>query len=90
MRDTTERPEAVEAGTVWLVGTEQRRIVEGVSALLSDAAAYAAVSQAHNPYGDGQACSRIVQILRQTLRPNLGIAPWEQAENTNTASISHF
>lgn len=80
MRDTTERPEAVEAGTVWLVGTDPRRIVEGVSALLSDSSAYAAVSKAHNPYGDGKACHRIVQTIKYILRPQMGIGPWPKNE----------
>ena len=64
MRDTTERPEAVEAGTVRLVGTDGRTIVEGVSRLLDDAAEYRRMSVAHNPYGDGHACGRIVAALR--------------------------
>ena len=64
MRDTTERPEAVEAGTVRLVGTDARTIVEGVSRLLDDAAEYRRMSVAHNPYGDGHACGRIVAALR--------------------------
>ena len=60
MRDTTERPEALEAGTVRLVGTDYDRIVEEVSALLDDSAHYDKMSQAVNPYGDGKACPRIV------------------------------
>lgn len=63
MRDTTERPEAVEAGTVRLVGADAARIVDGVSTLLTDARAYAEMAQAMNPYGDGRACERIVQAL---------------------------
>jgi UDP-N-acetylglucosamine 2-epimerase (non-hydrolysing) len=63
MRDTTERPEAVDAGTVKLVGTDESAIVAGVSTLLTDDAAYRAMSMAHNPYGDGQAVRRIVSIL---------------------------
>ncbi len=63
MRDTTERPEAVDAGTVKLVGTDADRIVEQVRILLTDATAYEAMSFAHNPYGDGQACRRIAQAL---------------------------
>ena len=63
MRDTTERPEAVSAGTVRLVGTDVDAIVTGVSELLDDAAEYARMSYAHNPYGDGLACERIVQSL---------------------------
>ncbi|ACT15023.1 UDP-N-acetylglucosamine 2-epimerase (non-hydrolyzing) [Pectobacterium aroidearum] len=64
MRDTTERPEAVEAGTVKLVGTEVANIVDAVSMLLTDDEAYQAMSRAHNPYGDGQACQRIVEALK--------------------------
>ncbi|MCH4998172.1 non-hydrolyzing UDP-N-acetylglucosamine 2-epimerase [Pectobacterium carotovorum] len=64
MRDTTERPEAVEAGTVKLVGTEVTSIVDAVSMLLTDEEAYQAMSRAHNPYGDGQACQRIVDALK--------------------------
>lgn len=64
MRDTTERPEALEAGTVKLVGTNREKIFNEVSTLLDDAAAYARMSQAVNPYGDGLACSRIVERLK--------------------------
>ncbi|MEQ9850577.1 non-hydrolyzing UDP-N-acetylglucosamine 2-epimerase [Pectobacterium brasiliense] len=64
MRDTTERPEAVEAGTVKLVGTEVTSIVDAVSTLLTDEEAYQAMSRAHNPYGDGHACQRIVDALK--------------------------
>ena len=63
MRDTTERPEALEAGTVKLVGTNYDRIVNEVSQLLDDAAYYDAMSKAVNPYGDGKACERIVKAL---------------------------
>lgn len=63
MRDTTERPEALEAGTVKLVGTDREKIFNEVSTLLDDATAYARMSQAVNPYGDGLACSRIVERL---------------------------
>jgi UDP-N-acetylglucosamine 2-epimerase (non-hydrolysing) len=59
----TERPEAVDAGTVELVGANQVRIVAGVSRLLDDASHYQRMSRAHNPYGDGQACQRIVDVL---------------------------
>jgi len=62
MRNTTERPEAVEAGTVKLVGTDCETIVENVSLLLSDKTVYNQMSQAHNPYGDGKACERIVKF----------------------------
>lgn len=64
MRDTTERPEALEAGTVKLVGTDFDKIVDNVSLLLEDEAAYAAMSHAVNPYGDGKACGRILQVLK--------------------------
>ncbi len=64
MRDTTERPEALEAGTVKLVGTDREKIFNEVSTLLDDAAAYTRMSQAVNPYGDGLACSRIVERLK--------------------------
>ncbi|MNY12860.1 UDP-N-acetylglucosamine 2-epimerase [compost metagenome] len=63
MRDTTERPEAVAAGTVKLVGTDVDRIVEQAHILLTNAKAYEAMAFAHNPYGDGQACQRITQAL---------------------------
>ena len=63
MRKTTERPEAVDAGTVKLVGTNTNSIVNSVDTLLNDNAAYVKMSHAHNPYGDGKACSRIVKIF---------------------------
>ncbi|MCL1040915.1 UDP-N-acetylglucosamine 2-epimerase (non-hydrolyzing) [Shewanella marisflavi] len=63
MRDTTERPEAVEAGTVKLVGTDVNQIVTNLDELLSDADAYQKMSYAHNPYGDGKACQRILEEL---------------------------
>lgn len=65
MRDTTERPEAVDAGTVKLVGTNPDVIVTNVSLLLNDETTYAAMSRAHNPYGDGKACARIVTFLKK-------------------------
>ena len=63
MRDTTERPEALEAGTVKLVGTNYEKIVNEVSALLDDSTYYDKMSRAVNPYGDGKACQRICDIL---------------------------
>ena len=63
MRDTTERPEALASGTVHLVGTDYDMIVNEVSTLLEDKAAYETMSKAVNPYGDGKACNRIVRIL---------------------------
>lgn len=65
MRDVTERPEAVEAGTVRLVGTNPDRIVAEVTAVLDDAESYRAMSRVHNPYGDGQACARIIDRLKE-------------------------
>ena len=64
MRDTTERPEALESGTVHLVGTDYDRIVNEVSTLLEDEDAYTKMSQAVNPYGDGMACLRIADALK--------------------------
>ena len=63
MRDTTERPEAVEAGTVKLVGTDYYKIVSEVSRLINDYEYYSTMSEAVNPYGDGKACKRIIQSL---------------------------
>lgn len=65
MRETTERPEAVSAGTVRLVGTNTGEIVEQVNRLLNDEHDYQAMSRAHNPYGDGAACSRILAALKK-------------------------
>lgn len=64
MRDTTERPEALEAGTVKLVGTDYNAIVDNVSLLLNDREAYERMSHAVNPYGDGKACGRIIDFIR--------------------------
>jgi UDP-N-acetylglucosamine 2-epimerase (non-hydrolysing) len=64
MRDTTERPEAVDAGTVILVGTDTDKIVNEATKLLNDSDLYATMSGLHNPYGDGFACSRIVEFIR--------------------------
>lgn len=66
-RETTERPEAVEAGTVRLVGTDPARIVAEAARLLDDPQAYAAMARAHNPYGDGRAATRIVEELTAAL-----------------------
>lgn len=63
MRNTTERPEAVSAGTVVLVGTDVEKITTQIKSLLIDSAAYERMSKAHNPYGDGQACDRILNAL---------------------------
>lgn len=64
MRNVTERPEAVEAGTVLLVGTDREKIVAGVERVLLDNAVYRAMSHAHNPYGDGYAVERIIEALK--------------------------
>jgi UDP-N-acetylglucosamine 2-epimerase (non-hydrolysing) len=78
MRDTTERPEAVEAGTVKLVGTDPGAITENINRLVSDKTAYRKMSQAHNPYGDGLACGRILEGLgmRRTI-PVFPLRPGE-------------
>lgn len=65
MRDTTERPEAVAAGTVKLVGTDKNRIIDEVKNLLTNQADYQTMSRAHNPYGDGKACERIISKIKQ-------------------------
>ena len=65
MRDTTERPEALESGTVHLVGTDYDKIINEVSTLLEDDTAYEKMSKAVNPYGDGKACGRIVNYIAQ-------------------------
>lgn len=63
MRDTTERPEAVEAGTVLLVGTDTNKIIKETNTLLKDKNAYSKMSKLHNPYGDGLSCQRIVEFI---------------------------
>ncbi|AZN37302.1 non-hydrolyzing UDP-N-acetylglucosamine 2-epimerase [Iodobacter ciconiae] len=65
MRDTTERPEAVAAGTVKLVGTDAENIIQAVTTLLNDPIEYQQMSIAHNPYGDGKACERIINIIKK-------------------------
>ncbi len=67
MRDTTERPEAVEAGTVILVGTDKNKIVSETQSLLDDLQRYKSMSSLHNPYGDGKACERIVKFIKQNI-----------------------
>jgi UDP-N-acetylglucosamine 2-epimerase len=66
MRETTERPEGVEAGALKLVGTETAHIVQEASRLLNDPSAHAQMSRATNPYGDGHAAQRIVEALLKT------------------------
>jgi len=63
MRETTERPEAVDAGTVKMVGTDKEKIVSNINELLSNQNLYQKMSKAHNPYGDGEACERITEFL---------------------------
>ena len=63
MRDTTERPEAVEAGTVILVGTDKNKIIKETQELLNDSKKYDLMSSLHNPYGDGKACQRIIEFI---------------------------
>ena len=63
MRDTTERPEGIEAGTLKLVGTQEQMIYESFTELLDDKAAYETMAHASNPYGDGHACERIADII---------------------------
>ncbi|SEB69315.1 UDP-N-Acetylglucosamine 2-epimerase [Tenacibaculum sp. MAR_2009_124] len=65
MRDTTERPEAVEAGTVLLVGTDKNKIVKEAQKLLNDEDSYLSMSKLHNPYGDGKACGQIVNFIKE-------------------------
>ena len=64
MREVTERPEAVDAGTVLLVGTDKTKIINGVETVLLDTEVYERMSKAHNPYGDGEACARLVKSLK--------------------------
>ena len=68
LREKTERPEAVTAGTVKLVGTDERQIVDEATRLLDDDREYARMTRVHNPYGDGRACERIAQVLAPALR----------------------
>lgn len=70
MRDTTERPEAVDAGTVKLVGTNVDVITQNLAVLLTDDSAYKEMSFAHNPYGDGKACKRIIDVLMENSNGN--------------------
>lgn len=67
MRETTERPEAVKAGTVKLVGTNVEKIIKGTQKLINDKQEYEKMSKAHNPYGDGKACERIIDFLKEAI-----------------------
>ena len=64
LRDTTERPEGVKAGTLKLVGTDTKKVKEAMESLLTDEALYKEMSEAPNPYGDGKAAERIVQAIK--------------------------
>ena len=75
MRNKTERPEAVEAGTVKLVGTDEERIVAEAARLLDDPAEYTRMTRVHNPYGDGHACERIAELLRNYFTPAVNAHP---------------
>ena len=75
MRDTTERPEGVEAGTLRLVGTDEETIYQTFSQLLDDPEEYGKMSRACNPYGDGHACRRIADVLEHG-----SCDPWNGAE----------
>ncbi len=75
MRETTERPEGVEAGTAKLVGTSEDRIVSEIFTLLDDKAAYSAMARAHNPFGDGHAAARIAETIAQTMAQAVASAP---------------
>ena len=66
MRDTTERPEALEAGTVKLVGTNTQKIIDEAMELINNQIAYEKMSKSHNPYGDGKSCQRIVNFLKES------------------------
>ena len=68
MRDTTERPEAVEAGTVMLVGTDPHEIVKNSQKLINNKIYYQSMAFSHNPYGDGKACERIIEIIYEKFK----------------------
>ena len=70
MRDTTERPEGIKAGTAKLVGTDKALIVEETSRLLEDREYYESMAKAHNPFGDGHASERIADIIERSLKPS--------------------
>ena len=75
LRDTTERPEAIEAGTARLVGTDKANITAHALALLTDAAAYDAMARAVNPFGDGQASDRIRSVVRAYFETDANASP---------------
>ena len=79
MRNTTERPEGVDAGTLKLVGTDEEVICSAFKELLENEAAYRKMSAACNPYGDGHACKRIADILERGI-----YIPWEPGQSLQT------
>jgi UDP-N-acetylglucosamine 2-epimerase (non-hydrolysing) len=85
MRDETERPEGLVAGTLALIGHRRERILEAANRLLTDAAAYTAMARAQNPYGDGYASPRIVQWLLARLRSGSYPEPFDP-QNPKVAS----
>lgn len=87
MRDNTERPEAVEAGTARIIGTDPDRLVAEVSALLTDDARYSAMAQAVNPYGDGRSAPRVLDAIGRMLAPPVP-AVWPMAGATTDSSVA--
>jgi hypothetical protein len=87
LRDTTERPEAVEAGTARLVGTEIDAIVSACEQLLTDSRAYRAMAQARNPFGDGHASERILDVLAESLG---SVERYERADPASTIARYPF
>lgn len=90
LRDTSERPEALEAGTARVVGTEKDRIVSAAAELLSDPAAYARMSQAANPYGDGKSSARILQALEHLAGRAAPPPPFRASRRARKAGARRF
>lgn len=88
LRETTERPEAVDAGTVRLVGTDEQLIVDEVSTLLTDPAAYAAMARAVNPYGDGRAAPRIRAAVEEFFGLGARLPDWAGETRTHPALVT--
>ena len=86
LRNNTERPEAVTAGTVRLVGTDTDRIVDEASRLMSDPKAYQAMAQVANPYGDGNAAARSVAAIEQLLGVGKRLPDFKPAEEDKSAA----
>src|SRR3546814_9562153 len=87
MRETTERPEGVAAGTAKLVGTDKNRIVTEIFNLLDDSRAYAAMSRAHNPFGDGKSGERIARIIANARRRSEGHTSELQSLMSNSYAV---